>query len=98
LRTRRHFDSTRKLIFSSNGIHGTISVIREVDANTFISTAPLTPKPWPEQCASICAAAGFTSLPPISMRMRRPELLDRPHAVPHLVPGSVKLLILDPAR
>jgi YVTN family beta-propeller protein len=30
------FDSTRKLIFSSNGIDGTISVLREVNADTFV--------------------------------------------------------------
>ncbi|MFI4907773.1 MAG: YncE family protein [Steroidobacterales bacterium] len=30
------FDPTRKLVFSSNGMDGTLSVIREVDDNTFV--------------------------------------------------------------
>ncbi|HEV7136058.1 MAG TPA: YncE family protein [Steroidobacteraceae bacterium] len=33
------FDPVRKLIFSSNGLDGTLSVIREVDASTFVPAA-----------------------------------------------------------
>jgi DNA-binding beta-propeller fold protein YncE len=33
------FDPTRKLVFSSNGMDGTLSVIHEVDANTFVPAA-----------------------------------------------------------
>lgn len=33
------FDPVRKLVFSSNGLDGTLSVIREVDANTFVHVA-----------------------------------------------------------
>ncbi len=33
------FDPVRRLVFSSNGLDGTLSVIREVDANTFVPAA-----------------------------------------------------------
>ena len=48
------FDPTHKLIFSSNGMDGTLSVIREVDANTFVpagtvATAQIGRASWRER-------------------------------------------------
>jgi YVTN family beta-propeller protein len=95
------FDPKRKLIFSSNGVDGTLSVIRESDdAQTFtdlgsIKTAltartmginPATGRLY-LAAADIDAAKAAAAQPAGGQRRRPP-----------LVPGSLKLLFLDPAR
>jgi DNA-binding beta-propeller fold protein YncE len=95
------FDARRRLVFSSNGIDGTISVIAEQDANTFSSlgsiatavtgrTMALDPQSGRlyvaaadvDQQAPVVAPAGGAAPP----RPRTP-----------LVPGSLKVLFIDPA-
>jgi len=100
------FDPKRKLVFSSNGQDGTLSIIQEKDAQTFVSlgsikTAPtartmdidpdtgriylvaadIEAAPSADSAASPAAASAGSPAP------RRPSI----------VPGSLKLLFLDPA-
>lgn len=86
------FDPVRHLIFSSNGGDGTVSVIRENDANTFVSAGAIK-----------TAVSGRTmSIDPDSGRLYvaaadvdpSPTLGGRPRPRP----GSLKLLFLDPDR
>jgi YVTN family beta-propeller protein len=91
------FDSRRKRAFSSNGRDGTLTVIQEKDANTFevidtVSTAVSgrTMDIDPESGRIFIAAAELdASAPPTNSApgARRPT-----------VPGSLKLLLLDPVR
>jgi YVTN family beta-propeller protein len=90
------FDPERRLIFSSNGRDGTLSIIREVDAQTFVDlgsiTTALTARTMginprtgrlylaAAQVAQPSTAASFTAS----------------GARPVVVPGSLKLLFLDP--
>jgi len=83
------FDPKRKLVFSSNGIDGTLSVIAEKDANTFVPVATIktaitgrTMSIDPET-GRIYIAAGDIDPNPAPGR-------------PRLVPGSLKLLFVDP--
>jgi YVTN family beta-propeller protein len=100
------FDPRRKLVFSSNGIDGNISVIAERDANTFTSlgniptavtarTMTIDPQSGrlyvaaadvdkSAQAAATAAAAAAGGTAPV--RPRTP-----------LVPGSLKVLFIDPA-
>ena len=91
------FDPVRRRVFSSNGQDGTLSIIGELDAQTFvplgeIRTAPLA------RTMSIDPATGRIYVvtadldekapagPPAGAGLRRRQI----------VPGSVKLLFLDP--
>jgi len=95
------FDPTRKLIFSSNGIDGTISILREVDADHFESVGTVKTRVSGRTMAVdpgsgrifIAAAqpdeakmADYQAARAAGKRVRPP-----------LVPGSLKLLFLDPA-
>jgi YVTN family beta-propeller protein len=85
------FDPARKLIFSSNGIDGTLSVIAERDSQTFVPVATIktavtarTMTIDPETGRLYLAAADVDQIAaPTKGR-------------PRLVPGSLKLLFLDP--
>jgi DNA-binding beta-propeller fold protein YncE len=90
------FDPKRKLIFSSNGRDGTLSVIQEKDPQTFISlgtvktaltarTMGIDSKTGRIYLAAADVQPGAT--PPAASRL----------APPPVVPGSLKLLFLDPA-
>lgn len=89
------FDPVRKLAFSSNG-DGTLSVIREKDANTFVALQPIktavsarTMAIDPKTGRLFLAAADIAKIDP-------PATPDgRPHV--QFVPGSLKLLVFDPS-
>lgn len=96
------FDATRKLIFSSNGMDGTLSIIREVDANTFV----------PAGTVKTALSARTMSVDPLSGRLflaaaatnakamaafRAARKAGR-HGPSPFVPGSLKLLFFDPER
>ena len=93
------FDPKRRLAFSSNGQDGTVSVIQEQDAHTFVAlgsvpTAPLarTMTIDPDTGRLFLVSAQIdTSVPP------DPPNSPGPHRR-HIVPGSVKLLFLDPVK
>jgi YVTN family beta-propeller protein len=93
------FDPKRRRAFSSNGQDGTLSVIQEQDAGTFvalgnIATAPLA------RTMSIDPATGRIYLVTADIDTSAPA---EPASGPgphrrHIVPGSVKLLFLDPVN
>ena len=89
------FDPVRKLAFSSNG-DGTLSVIREKDANTFVALPPVktavsarTMAIDPKTGRLFLAAADIAKIDPPATPGGRPHV--------QFVPGSLKLLVLDPS-
>ncbi len=86
------FDPIRKLIFSSNGLDGTLSVIWEKDPDTFLPVATIT-----------TAVSGRTmSVDPQTGRLyiaaADTDPSPTPGGRPRPRPGTLKLLFLDPAR
>jgi YVTN family beta-propeller protein len=90
------FDPIRKLIFSSNG-DGTLSVVREKDAQTFVVAATIKTSPG-ARTMTIDQATGRLFLVAADVAKIDPPTKagDRPHIV--YVPNSLKLLYLDPVR
>jgi DNA-binding beta-propeller fold protein YncE len=81
------FDPKRKLIFSSNGGDGTLSVLLEKDAQTFVAL----------ESVPTALSARTMTLDPETGRIyliAGDRLAASDKAI---VPGSLKLLILDPA-
>ena len=86
------FDPKRKLIFSSNGLDGTLSVILEKDPDTYLPVATIT-----------TAVSGRTmSIDPATGRLyiaaADTDPSPTPGGRPRPRPGTLKLLFLDPAR
>ena len=96
------FDPTRKLIFSSNGMDGTLTVIREVDANTFapagtVATA-LSARTMgidPVSGRVFLAAADTTAQ---AMAAARAARMAGKHGPSPFAAGSFKLLFFDPGK
>lgn len=95
------FDPTRKLIFSSNGMDGTLSIIREVDANTFTPAGTIkttlsarTMSVDPVSGRLFLAAADTTAKAMTAYRAARQAGRRGPSPFAR---GSLKLLFLDPA-
>lgn len=86
------FDPKRKLIFSANGIDGTLSVIREANPDTFVPLAPIKTAVT-ARTLTIDPATGRLYLAAAEVDARAPP---GPNGRPHLVPGSLKLMYLDP--
>jgi len=96
------FDPTRKLVFSSNGGDGTLSVIHEIDANTYAPAATI----------KTALSARTMSLDPASGRLFLVAADTTPQAMAAyraarqagrrgpspFVPGSAKLLIFDSGK
>jgi YVTN family beta-propeller protein len=89
------FDPVRKLAFSSNG-DGTLSVIQEKDANTFVALPPIktavsarTMAIDPKSGRLFLAAADVAKIDPPATPGGRPHV--------QFVPGSLKLLVFDPS-
>ncbi len=82
------FDPKRKLVLSSNGIDGTLSVIEERDANTFVAAATV----------KTMVSARTLGIDPDTGRVFLAASDVEPAAIgrPRPVPGSLKLLFLDP--
>lgn len=96
------FDPAHKLIFSSNGMDGTLSVIHEVDANTFVPAATIktalsarTMSVDPVSGRLFLAAGATTAKAMAAYRAARQAGRHGPSPV---VPGSLKLLFFDPGR
>jgi len=86
------FDPKRKLVFSSNGLDGTLSVIREEAPDTYVAVATVKTAPSgrtmavdPETGRIYIAAADTDPSP-------------TPGGRPIPRPGTLKLLFLDPVR
>jgi len=96
------FDPTRKLIFSSNGMDGTLSIIREVDANTFVPAGTVatalsarTMNVDPVSGRVFLAAAATTAQAIAAARAAR---MAGRHGPSPFAPGSFKLLFFDPGK
>jgi YVTN family beta-propeller protein len=96
------FDPTRKLIFSSNGMDGTLSVIREVDANTFVPAGTvntaLSARTMSVDRVSgriFLAAAATNARAMAAFRAARQAGKRGPSP---FVSGSLKLLFFDPGK
>jgi YVTN family beta-propeller protein len=97
------FDPRHKLILSSNGIDGTVSIIREVNANTFepagtlrtaVSARTMGIDP---QTGRLYIAAADVDLQAMAEFQAARAAHQRPRRMP-FVPGSLKLLFFDPAQ
>lgn len=96
------FDPTRRLIFSSNGMDGTLSVIREVGADTFVPAATIktalsarTMSVDPVSGRLFLAAATTNARAMAAFRAARRAGRRGPSP---FVPGSLRLLMLDPGK
>lgn len=89
------FDPVRKLVFSSNG-DGTLSVVHEQDAHTFVVDQPVKTVPSARTMA-IDPKTGRLFL--VAADIAKTDPPTSPGGRPHVtfVPGSVKLLYFDPA-
>lgn len=94
------FDPKRKLIFSSNGRDGTISVIQEKDAQTFVSLGSIKTV-VSARTMGIDPATGRIYLAAADVDTNAAKAAPAPSGTPRrpsFVPGSLKLLFLDPAN
>ncbi len=95
------FDPKRKLIFSSNGIDGTLSIIRENDANSFTALGDIKTAPT-ARTMGIDPATGRLYLAAADIApgaaTTAPAQPGAPRRRPPLVPGSLKLIFLDPVE
>ncbi|HSC20002.1 MAG TPA: YncE family protein [Rhizomicrobium sp.] len=88
------FDAKRKLALSSNG-DGTVTVVKEVDANHFVKLGDV-PTQKSARTIAIDPATGRVFLPAATISKIEPPTTPggRPHVT--YVPGSLKLLVLEP--
>lgn len=88
------FDPARKLAVSSNG-EGTVSIVQEKDANTFVPLPSVTTAQSARTIA-IDSATGRLFLPAATISKIDPP--DTPGGRPHVtfVPGSLKLMVFAP--
>jgi DNA-binding beta-propeller fold protein YncE len=91
------FDPRRKLIFSSNGRDGTLSVIQEKDADTFVSLGSIATRASARTMA-LDPSSGRIFLAAAEVDKNAPPPAPGPHRGVPIVPGSLQLLFLDPAR
>jgi DNA-binding beta-propeller fold protein YncE len=92
------FDPKRKLVFSSNGRDGTLTVIQEKDANTFVPLAEIKTAITARTMA-VDPASGRIYLVAADVDASAPAPGSAPGGFPRrpaLVAGSTKLLFLDP--
>lgn len=86
------FDPNRQRIFSANGRDGTLSVLQEKDPQTFVPLATV----------KTAVSARTMDIDPASGRIYLVAADIMPAATeagrPSIVPGSLKLLFIDPAR
>ncbi len=89
------FDPKRKLALSANG-DGTLTVVKEVDANQFVKLGDV-PTQRSARTIAIDPATGRVFLPAATIAKTEPPTTPggRPHVT--YVPGSLKLLVLEPA-
>ncbi|HEV2704243.1 MAG TPA: YncE family protein [Steroidobacteraceae bacterium] len=95
------FDSVRKLIFSSNGIDGTISVIREVNPNTFVPAGTIKTQSSARtmsvdsRSGRLYVAGADVDTKALAAAQSAAGSTPQRRRAP-LVPGSLKLLFFDP--
>jgi YVTN family beta-propeller protein len=89
------FDPKRKLIFSSNGKDGTISVIQEQDARTYVPLNNIKTS-ISGRTLGINQATGRLYLAAADIQPNAAP--DKKHGRIPTIPGSLKLVFLDPAH
>ena len=95
------FDPTRKLIFSSNGIDGNITVIREVNADTFVPAGTITTQVSARtmsvdpRSGRLYVAAADVDAKALAALQAAAGSGAQPRRPP-LIAGSLKLLFFDP--
>jgi len=89
------FDPVRKLIFSSNG-EGTLSIIREKDAQTFVPAETIKTVPGARTIA-IDSKTGRLFLVAADIEKVDPSATPGGRRHVTYIPGSLKLLYFDPA-
>jgi YVTN family beta-propeller protein len=87
------FDPRRKLVFASNG-DGTLSVIREVDANNFVALGSI-PTAVTGRTMDIDPRSGRLFVAAAKVDAGAPPAAN---GRPKLVPGSLQLMFLDPVE
>jgi DNA-binding beta-propeller fold protein YncE len=97
------FDPKRRLAFSSNGIDGTLTVVQEKNPNTWVPMATIktvesarTMGIDPATGRLYLAAADFDQAALAAQRAAPPPPPGGPPRITPIVPGSLKLLFLDP--
>ena len=93
------FDPKRRRAFSSNGQDGTLSIIQEQDAQTFVALGSIPTAPLARTMA-IDPATGRLYLVTADIDPSVPAVATNapgPHRRP-IVPGTVKLLFFDPVN
>ena len=89
------FDPKRKLVFSANGQDGTLSIIQEKDAQTFVSLGSVVTAPT-ARTMSVDPDSGRIYLVAAELDAAAATAgSDQAHHK-SIVPGSLKLLFLDP--
>jgi YVTN family beta-propeller protein len=93
------FDPKRKLVFSSNGRDGTISVIQAKDANTYVPLKSIKTS-LSARTMAVDPATGRLYLASADVQPSTDPQATQGHSKgrPPIVPGSLKLLFLDPAH
>jgi DNA-binding beta-propeller fold protein YncE len=89
------FDPKRRFAFSSNGVDGTLSIIEEKDAQTFVSLGNLKTTVGARTMA-LDPETGRIYL--VAAELEAPAANAAFGARRAIVPGSVKLLFLDPPK
>jgi DNA-binding beta-propeller fold protein YncE len=87
------FDPKRKRVFSSNGVDGTLSVIEEKDAKTFVSLGEVKTVPTARTMA-IDPDSGRIFLAAIDLDPSAPPPTNGRNI--KAIPGTFKLIFLDP--
>jgi len=87
------FDPKRKLIFSTNGRDGTVSVLQEKDAQTFVSLGSFKTM-LSARTMDIDPANGRLYIAGAEVDTKSAPVNGRPR----FIPGSLKLLFLDPMQ
>ena len=86
------FDPVRRRVFSSNGRDGTISVIQEVDADTYRPLSPITTQ-VSGRTMGVDASTGRLFVAAADVDLAGPTTGRR-----RSLPGTLKLLVFDPAH
>jgi hypothetical protein len=80
-------------VFSSNGQDGTLSIIQEKDPNTYVSLGDIPTAPT-ARTMSLDPDSGRIYL--VAATLQPPEVRQEGNEHRKVVPGSLRLLFLDP--
>jgi len=96
------FDPKRRLAFSANGLDGTLTVVREQDPDTWVAVATIKTAETArtlgidQSTGRLFLAAAEIDQAALAAQQAAPSAGGPPRRAP-IIPGSLKLLFLDPA-